>query len=141
MIIYGEPMGKQRPRVVSRGGFTRAYTPEKTVNYETLIRLTWQSNAYKSDYTDCEPIVATITAYYDIPKAFSRAKREQAIKGQLKPLKKPDLDNVAKIILDALNGYAYKDDTQVSVLVVKKFYSATPRVEIELTKDLCCDTM
>lgn len=60
-------------------------------------------------------------------------KRIYAIKnGQELPCKKPDIDNVIKIILDALNGIAYKDDCQVvEVIAVKKYTEETERVELE----------
>ena len=56
------------------------------------------------------------------------------IEETIRPLVKPDLDNIAKMILDSLNKIAYKDDNQIVRLVIEKFYSEEPRVEIEITE-------
>ena len=55
---------------------------------------------------------------------------EAMLKGELLPAKKPDIDNIAKVVLDALNSVAYRDDTQVVELQLRKQYSEKPRVEI-----------
>lgn len=73
-----------------------------------------------------------IAAYYDIPKSTSKSKRQQMLSGILLPTKKPDIDNIAKCILDALNGVAFHDDTQVVKLCMEKFYAEKPRVEVEI---------
>ncbi|WP_442855820.1 RusA family crossover junction endodeoxyribonuclease [Blautia sp. Marseille-P3087] len=71
-----------------------------------------------------------IQAFYGIPKSSSKVKREAMLKGELLPAKKPDIDNIAKAVLDALNSVAYRDDTQVVELQLRKQYSEKPRVEI-----------
>lgn len=73
-----------------------------------------------------------IHAYYPIPKSTSKKNREMMIDGFLLPTKKPDLDNVAKVVCDALNGIAYHDDTQICRLALYKHYGETPRVEVEI---------
>lgn len=52
--------------------------------------------------------------------------------GYEKPCKKPDIDNIAKVILDSLNDIAYHDDTQVVSLCMAKKYAETPRVEVKI---------
>lgn len=79
-------------------------------------------------------IRAEIMAYYSIPKSAGKRARADMLSGKLRPAKKPDLDNVAKIVLDSLNGLAYQDDAAVVELVVEKFYSETPRVEVRLVE-------
>lgn len=78
------------------------------------------------------PIEAQIMAYYPVPKSISKVKREKMLSGSIKPGVKPDLDNVAKSILDALNGVAYYDDNQVTDLKVAKRYAEKPRVDVIL---------
>ena len=76
---------------------------------------------------------ANIIAYYPIAKSSSRKKRKQSfiiLSGQRR---KPDLDNIIKSILDALNKVAYHDDTQIVSLSVEKFYSDSPRVEVSIS--------
>ena len=60
-------------------------------------------------------------------------KRQQMLAGLIRPTKKPDLDNVIKSILDALNKVAYHDDTQIVSLSMEKFYSDSPRVEVTIS--------
>lgn len=106
VVVIGKIRGKARPRIC-RG---HAFTPKDTVQYEKLVRDCYK----KQDGRYLEgPIKALIIAYYKIPKSYSK-KRVQAIRDGLeKPKKKPDADNIAKIILDSLNGIAYKDDSQI----------------------------
>ena len=126
--ILGQPMAKQRPRV-TRSGI--AYTPSKTVNYEAVVRYTYQGK-----YPLKEPILglieATIIAVFPIPKSYSKKKTAELLAGHHNYDKKPDCDNLAKIILDSLNGIAYKDDSQVTVLHINKEYGTQPKVIVEL---------
>lgn len=125
--IPGQPQGKGRAKVSTRGGFARAYTPEKTAAYENLIKLSYGSNPKLEGY-----IAVTILAYYAIPKSFSKAKTAQALSGKIRPTTKPDVDNIAKVVCDALNKIAYDDDSQIISLVVMKSYAQTPRVAVIL---------
>lgn len=52
--------------------------------------------------------------------------------GDVIPVKKPDIDNIAKAVLDGLNGHAFADDKQVAALTVRKLYDSTPRVEVKV---------
>ena len=128
--IVGEPQGKGRPRFSTRGGFVKTYTPEKTASYENFVKLCYL-NKYKGQKLDGE-ISADIIAYFSIPKSFSKKKRYQAIEGKIKPTKKPDTDNIAKTILDSLNGIAFEDDKQVVALLVKKLYGEEAKVVVTL---------
>ncbi|EPB8150144.1 RusA family crossover junction endodeoxyribonuclease [Clostridium perfringens] len=126
VVVTGKIRGKARPRIC-RG---HAFTPKDTVQYEKLVR-----NCYKQQdgrYLE-GPIKALIIAYYKIPKSYSK-KRVQAIRDGLeKPTKKPDADNIGKIILDSLNGVAYKDDSQIIELrVIKRYTEEDERVEFLL---------
>ena len=128
--IVGEPQGKGRPRFSTRGGFVKTYTPEKTASYENFVKVCYL-NKYKGQKLDGE-IIAEITAYFSIPKSFSKKKRSEAIEGKIMPTKKPDTDNIAKTILDSLNGIAFEDDKQVVALLVKKLYGEEAKVVVTL---------
>ena len=128
--IVGEPQGKGRPRFSTRGGFVKTYTPEKTASYENFVKLCYL-NKYKGQKLDGE-IIAEIIAYFPIPKSFSKKKRLEAIEGKIRPTKKPDTDNIAKTILDSLNGIAFEDDKQVVALLVKKLYGEEAKVAVVL---------
>lgn len=111
-FVEGKPQGKARPRF-AKG---RAYTPKTTVEYERKI-----AGAYSGDML-CGSLWLDITAYFGVPKSYTK-KQKEAIKNGVLPNKKPDADNIAKVVLDALNGVAYEDDKQVVELRVSKLYS------------------
>ena len=132
--IPGEPQGKARPRVVRNGDFTRAYTPEKTASYENLVRLEYQSQCGNRFYDKEIPLAVTITAHFAPPASASKRKLAAMLDKLLFPMKKPDLDNVAKIVCDALNGIAYHDDAQIVALHVRKLYAVMPEVDVEISE-------
>jgi Holliday junction resolvase RusA-like endonuclease len=131
-FVPGQPQGKGRARVVNIGGHARAFTPEKTASYESLI---------KSQYYAMEPktlpllgeVDMSITAIFDIPKSTAKKNIGPMLNGDIKPTKKPDADNIAKVICDALNGIAYSDDTQIVNMHVKKIFGERPGVRVEIT--------
>lgn len=128
--VPGKPFGKQRPRVAVRGSFARAYTPKETVNYENLVKICYQQESQGYAFPDDTPLRIDITAYHEIPKSTSKRKREQMIHGDILPTKKPDFDNISKVICDSLNNIAYRDDSSIVKAVVCKKYAALPRVEV-----------
>lgn len=125
-IIPGKPAGKGRPRLGKYG----TYTPPKTVNYETLVKLTFM-NYYKNFEPMKKAVAAKITAIFAVPKSYSEKKKQEAL-FKIDYTHKPDVDNIAKIILDSLNGLAYVDDSQVSCLLVFKNYGEQEKVIVEL---------
>lgn len=126
--IDGEVVSKARPRFNSKTHHT--YTPEKTVKWENWCRLEYQnqSDVFFGD----SPLIVTITSYFKIPKSFSKKKVIDALDGVITPTKKPDCDNIAKSILDSLNGIAYDDDKNVIQLAVVKKYGNRPYTEVEI---------
>ena len=131
-IIFGNPFGKQRPRVVSRGEFSKAYTPKETVNYENLVKYSYIEQAKGFKFPDEAQLSVEITAYYAIPKSTSKKKTAEMLAGTIRPTKKPDFDNIGKIICDSLNTIAYHDDSAIVEAQVHKFYGENPRVEVIL---------
>lgn len=124
--IYGRPQGKGRPRL----SYGRIRTPEQTVMYENYIKLLYRSSI-KTYFEG--PIKLIIKAYYPIAKSDSKKKKEQKLNGDIRPYNiKPDIDNVVKVICDALNEIAYKDDTQIVELGTSKYFSDKPRVEVTI---------
>lgn len=131
--VYGTPVGKGRPKFSTFNGQAMAYTPAKTVSYENLVKLSVQQQQKGLKPFDKDvPLQADIIAYFPIPKSTSKKKREAMLNGEIFPTKKPDNDNIVKCILDALNGIAYYDDSQVVYIRCKKNYSDEPRVEITI---------
>lgn len=146
--ILGDPQGKARPRFARRGKLVSTYTPSTTQKYEELIRYSAlrvrQKNGIKKPIS--ADISLAIRAYFKIPKTYSKKRKKKCLSGEERPSKKPDSDNIAKIVLDGLNPKMkvdhvrhkaicvheglYRDDKQVVSLKVDKYYSERPRVEI-----------
>lgn len=151
--VFGEPRGKGRPRTrVVKGKFAQIYTDDETANYESKIATAY-INAYKEKYKDKEmslfalanePLNITINVYLGLSKSdwtFYKKLGETKLnkQGERKletfATKKPDVDNIAKIVMDSLNGVAYFDDCQVSELFIRKRYTAYQvGIEVEITK-------
>ena len=120
-----KPIGKARPRFTRTG---RPYTPKATHDAEKLIRLAYQEAVLRERIDQPridrpKRVSVTITAIYPIPKSWPKYMRVAAAAGQIVPAVKPDIDNVIKLVLDALNGFAYEDDSQVSAVQGEKLYA------------------
>lgn len=126
--IPGVPVPKARPRVV-RG---HAFTPKKTKDYEVLVKDVY--NLTVGEYLGDSAIVATINLYFPIPESYSKSKKRRIEDGEIKHTKRPDVDNCAKAILDALNEVAYKDDAQIVESRITKHYAVDgeARAEVQL---------
>lgn len=115
ITINGEPRGKGRPRF----GCGRAYTDAKTRAYEKLVQQTYLASGGKRL---TGPVRLFVVAHHGIPTSWNKAARRLALDGKVPATRKPDADNIAKIIMDALNGVAWEDDRQVVSLTVLKHY-------------------
>ena len=140
--VDGAPQGKARARTFynPKLGRSQSITPEKTVLYENLVKSSYTQQA-DSGWFDKKPLRMYIKAFYPIPKSTSKKNRQLMIEGKLFPTKKPDADNVAKVICDALNGIAYGDDTQIVRLSVEKVYTDEPPMVQVLIEEVGDETM
>ena len=134
--VPGMPEGKGRPRYNARGGMVHTYTPKKTVEYEKRVL-----EAYCAEHGSRDPyqgaVGMRIFATYPVPKSWPKKRRELALHGLLKPCVKPDLDNLCKAVMDALNGVAYCDDKQVVRIIATKTYGENASVQVELREEGC----
>lgn len=130
--VLGEPTGKGRPRFSNVGQYVKAYTPEKTVSYENLVKLEYRRQCHDFQFGDGIPLDLRIAAYYSIPKSASKKKKVLMEQNKIRPMKKPDNDNIVKVIQDALNLVAYRDDVQIVDCQLRKFYSSNPRVVVTI---------
>lgn len=126
--IFGEPIAQGRPRASTVNGQVRLYDPNKSRDYKQYVRLA--AADHKPENLLEGELELTVDVYRPIPKSMPKYKREMAIEGKLRPITKPDVDNYVKGIKDGLSGIIWQDDKQVVSLVVRKWYSETPRVEI-----------
>ena len=129
-IVYGNPVAQGRPKFVRRGNHVAAYDPEKSRTYKDMVYAV--ALQYKPAQLLQGALGLTIKCYREIPKSIlsSKKKMEQVLSGELRPTTKPDVDNYAKGIKDALKGVIWYDDSQVVSLAVAKYYSEEPRTEV-----------
>lgn len=130
--VLGKPVAKQRPRLSKRGNNAIIYTPNETILYENLIKTEYRRQCGDQRFADNDMIDLKVVAYYEIPASASKRKQEAMKVGEIRPTKKPDADNVLKVVGDSLNGIAYRDDAQVVEALIKKFYSHNPRLEVAM---------
>jgi Holliday junction resolvase RusA-like endonuclease len=129
-IFVPEIRGKGRHRLTTRGGYAHVYTDKKTVEMETVIRKEWrkQGGAIMRDFKD--PFSISIVAYRALPKSAQKRRIGAPF------IDKPDIDNIQKIVLDALNGIAYYDDSQCVKAKVEKApyipYGETSLYEVKI---------
>ena len=129
-VIPGVARGKQRPRATRTG---RVYTPKQTVNQEAYIKML-AATAMRGLAPFVGPLEATFSISVAIPKSFTRQQRKLIDEGNLYPTSKPDIDNVVKLLCDAMNGIVYADDKQIVDLYVSKIYedSASTTVMVSM---------
>lgn len=119
-LVDGKPQGKQRPRF-SRISKT-VYTPAKTSKYEKAIAKAYTDSGGKCIPADCY-VSVSVSAFFPIPKSYTQGKRLACKHNVNRPDKKPDMDNILKVVLDGLNRVAYEDDKQVVELIGRKYYT------------------
>lgn len=115
--IPGKAVGKGRPRFSRRSG--HVYTPAKTSEYELSVAAACREAMGLTPPT-LGPVQVSISVWRSIPKSWAKKKNHDFFKERTVP--RPDVDNIAKAILDGCNGIAYKDDAQVNSLYISKGY-------------------
>lgn len=119
--LVGIPQGKGRARAFLRNGHISHYTPEKTRTYEGIIRTVAIQEMGAREAFDC-PVEFVLRAIFPVPTSWSSKKRQAAMVGEIKPGKKPDLDNIVKAWSDALNSVVYRDDSLICRMSLEKRY-------------------
>ena len=127
--VEGKIVGKERPRVNMYTGMV--YTPNRTKDYEFLVQQSFKVQNPNFRMLDGR-VSIEIIAYMSIPKNTSKVKMKAMIDNQISPTKKPDIDNIAKSILDAMNKFVFKDDNQVSKISVEKRYGEKEKVYVKI---------
>ena len=132
VVINLDPYPSPRPRFSKRG----TYMPSEYTAWKKQFLKEWLKHNL-GKYETGVAIAVDLKFYIKPPKAIARVKKNQNIlKAETwRVVKKPDLDNLEKSVLDSVNGHAYEDDNQISDLHSRKRYSLNPRVEIEIRED------
>ncbi len=119
--VLGEPQGKGRPNFSKIGNHVQVRTPDKTILYENLVRTEYQRQCGQSRFPDGAMLELNVKAHYQIPTSVSKKKKQAMLDGEIRPTKKPDIDNVLKVVADSLNKIAYRDDAQIVETRVQKY--------------------
>jgi Holliday junction resolvase RusA-like endonuclease len=127
--VEGDPKGKGRPRFSRVGNFTKVYTDKQTLSYEAMITAFAKQAMGVTDLLET-PVSVFLYVRLPVPQSYSKKRREACLSGAEKPCKKPDIDNIAKTYLDAMNGVIFVDDTQVIGLHVTKVYATEAGVDV-----------
>jgi Holliday junction resolvase RusA-like endonuclease len=135
--IPGVPVGKGRPRFSTAGKFVRAFTPEKTVRYENLVKVA-AFEAMQGRKPFKGPVSVRVEAHFPVPSSWSKKRQCLAYDGGILPTVKPDADNIMKTVCDAMNGIVFDDDKQAVRADVVKAYAEKPGVSVcvyDLSRD------
>ena len=130
--VPGKPQGKARARTFynKNVGHSTSYTPENDLLYENFIKNQYLNSCGDTFFERGTPVTLHIVARFLPPQSKSKKLKQQMLAGEILPLKKPDMDNIVKVVADALNGVAYHDDTQIACVMAKKVYSAVEGLDI-----------
>ena len=126
--IYVEPTAKARPRSAIIAGRVHTYTPKKTRNAQMMIQAMIRSQVMElGSFEEGVPLRLEVTFYRIRPKHLP--------KRVTMPVSRPDYDNYAKLLTDALEKFVYRNDSQITTAVIKKRFGSPPRIELKLECD------
>lgn len=128
--ISGRAIPKARPRV-TRSGY--AYTPRTTQHFERLVQMEYWNQCGTDMFPDKAALVVNIEFRFAPPKSWPEKKRNEVIEKMEYPTCRPDLDNLVKAVTDALNGIAYKDDSQIVALTCRKVYGYKDQTGVRIS--------
>ncbi len=130
IVVMGAPRGKERPRFTKNG---RTYTPKKTTEYEKEIATAWREKY--GDEMVYGHLRLAVFAYFAPNKSDTKKVVEQKLRNFLLPTKKPDADNILKVVADALNMVAYVDDARITTMYCTKRYAEHGYIKIQISEE------
>lgn len=129
--VFGEPVAQGRPRFARRGNFVTTYDPDKSREYKDTVYSV--AMGYLPEKPLEGPLEITIDAFFTLPKSAKKADKALAESETLYHIKRGDVDNIAKGVMDSINGLIYKDDSHISRLIITKKYTMNlPRIEVSI---------
>ena len=132
MALPFEPTPKGRPRFKVKLNRVYTFTPQSTRVFENRVAEYYKGAAQGYKFPKGVPIVVSIEFGMRIPMSTSKKRRESMINDLIHHAVKPDLDNLVKSVLDALNDVAWHDDAQIVELHVSKHYVSSPHIYIAI---------
>jgi Holliday junction resolvase RusA-like endonuclease len=131
--VFGVPVPKARARVsaaLKKNGRRYTYTPERTRKAE--LDFITQAAIHAPETPFSGPITLSAAFHMPIPKSWPKWRKDEAMEYNIRPTCKPDIDNLVKLTMDAMNGIFWHDDAQIVSISATKCYSDDPRIAIYL---------
>ena len=130
-VVAGEAVPQGRPRFMRNG---HAYDPQKSRDYKEQVAFaaSWAMRG-QSAFQKGTPLKCAITIWHKTPARFTKEQKKMVENETLRPTSKPDVDNIAKSITDAMNGIVYADDSQIVELICEKYYAVEPKVMVKVS--------
>ena len=133
--IEGNPVPKGRPRFRRTKTFITTYTPKKTLDFEDQVRKASVDAMGPTELLE-SPVAVYLYFRLPIPQSYSKKATEACLSGSKRHVKRPDLDNLIKSVLDGMNGVIFRDDSQITSIHATKVYSNVAGVNIVVKEDL-----
>ena len=124
--VSGIPVPQKQTRFIRKIGI--AYNPSS----KDIQQLQWQIKPYIPSQPLLGPIEMHLTFYLPIPASSNRRIKIQMLHEIILPTKKPDFDNLAYLVTNAMNKLVYQDDSQITDCIIRKRYSDKPRTVIKI---------
>lgn len=135
--IAGDAVAQARPRFAVHGGHAVAFDKKESREYKAYVKMLAVKAMGGQPPIAESGVSVELVVIKRVPKTFSKRKRLEAVEGgAIRPLTKPDVDNVAKAILDAFKGVVWMDDSQVVDLSISKWYGESPCTRVAV-KEVC----
>lgn len=131
IILYEEPVGKPRPRFKRIKGKNQVYSGNEYYKKKAFKEILTQDelDQFKHKLIST-PCAIKYNAYLKTPSTFNKLETLVAELGGIRPMNKPDWDNIGKEYSDLFNELVWIDDIVVISATVNKYYSILPRIEI-----------
>lgn len=144
VVLFEVPEGSPRPRfrivnrqnlanmAIANPSFVHVYSITGAEDNKFMRRLVDAGELQQLDSLICTPCNVDICAYMRTPTSFNKTDTILAEMGLIRPIYKPDFDNIAKKYSDMFNKNVWLDDTLVIDGSIHKYYSVLPRIEIRI---------
>lgn len=144
VVLFEVPEGSPRPRfrivnrqnlanmAIANPSFVHVYSITGAEDNKFMRRLVDAGELQQLDSLICTPCNVGICAYMRTPTSFNKTDTILAEMGLIRPIYKPDFDNIAKKYSDMFNKNVWLDDTLVIDGSIHKYYSVLPRIEIRI---------
>lgn len=134
LFIGGEPVAQGRPRFSTKDGIFRTIDPKESREFKQVIQKMAREKMIGEPQME-GPLCLYLKVYRVPAKSWAKGKRRSAIENHEGIQSKPDLDNYIKLVLDAINGVVFNDDSAIVRICASKRWAESPGMKIRITED------